>query len=120
MSTDHSYAPPPPPPPRALEMKAREVVRLTPSLIRHAEKIARDPGAMKELEALEMDISQWAGHVRYLIDATQAANRPWSKTAERLVMAAETGKGLESQVQRRAIEGGPGGHMALNYEKTGC
>lgn len=83
---------------RALEMKAREVVRLTPSLIRHAQRIAKDPRAMKELEELEADISQWAGHVRYLIDATQKANLPWSKTAERLVMAAKTGEGLQTQV----------------------
>eukprot|EP00731_Ephydatia_muelleri_P020881 Em0013g608a len=84
---------------RALEMKAREMVRLTPSLIRHAQRIAKDPRAMKELEELEADISQWAGHVRYLIDATQKANLPWSTTAERLVMAAKTGEGLQTQIK---------------------
>ena len=84
-----------------LKTKAREVSKLTPQVIGHAEEVARDPaGGQRQLEDLQLSSHQWAGHVSQLIEATQKANYPWSKTAERLVSAAKRGEGLETQVSR--------------------
>ena len=86
---------------RVLMTKAREVSKLTPQVIGHAEEVARDPaGRQRQLEDLQLSSHQWAGHVSQLIEATQKANYPWSKTAERLVSAAKRGEGLETQVSR--------------------
>jgi hypothetical protein len=86
---------------RVLKTKAREVSKLTPQVIGHAEEVARDPtGRQRQLEDLQLSSHQWAGHVSQLIEATQKANYPWSKTAERLVSAAKRGEGLEAQVSR--------------------
>ena len=83
-----------------LKIKAREVSKLTPQVIGHAEEVARDPLRSRQpLEDLQLSSHQWAGHVSQLIEATQKANYPWSKTAERLVSAAKTGEGLEAQVR---------------------
>jgi hypothetical protein len=83
---------------RVLKTKAREVSKLTPQVIGHAEEVARDPtGRQRQLEDLQLSSHQWAGHVSQLIEATQKANYPWSKTAERLVSAAKRGEGLEAQ-----------------------
>jgi hypothetical protein len=83
---------------KVLKTKAREVSKLTPQVIGHAEEVARDPtGRQRQLEDLQLSSHQWAGHVSQLIEATQKANYPWSKTAERLVSAAKRGEGLEAQ-----------------------
>ena len=71
---------------------------MTPQVIDHAEEVARDPTASRRLGDLQFSSHQWAGHVSQLIEATQKANYPWSKTAERLVSAAKRGEGLEAQV----------------------
>lgn len=73
--------------------------KLTPQVIGHAEVVARDPTESHRLGDLQLTSHQWAGHVSQLIEATQKANYPWSKTAERLVMAAKRGEGLEAQVR---------------------
>ena len=84
---------------RVLKIKASEVNKLTPLVIVHAEDVARDPTGSHRLEDLQLSSHQWAGHVSQLIEATQKANYPWSKTAERLVSAAKKGEGLEAQVR---------------------
>ena len=86
---------------RVLKTKASEVSKLTPQVIGHAEEVVRDPAGTRRLEELQLSSHQWAGHVGQLIEATQKANYPWSKTAERLVAAAKKGKGLEAQVSPR-------------------
>lgn len=73
---------------------------LTPRMIEQAEEVARDPHQKRKLQELETTSHQWAGHVKQLIDATQQANLPWSKTAERLKTAAKSKVGLETQVQK--------------------
>ena len=83
-----------------LKTKAQEVNKLTPRVIGHAEEVARGPaGSQRRLEDLQLSSHEWAGHVSQLIEATQKANYPWSKTAERLVSAAKSGRGLEAQVK---------------------
>lgn len=67
-------------------------------MIEQAEAVARDPHQRHKLRDLEATSHQWAGHVKQLIDATQQANLPWSKTAERLKVAAKTEVGLQTQV----------------------
>ena len=57
-----------------------------------------DPHQSHSVDELQVSTHQWAGHVRQLVDATQQANLPWSKTADKLVVAAKTGKGIEKQV----------------------
>lgn len=81
-----------------LQTKASEVNKLTPKVIGHAEEVVRDPTESHRLGDLQLSSHQWAGHVSQLMEATQKANYPWSKTAERLVSAAKQGKGLEAQV----------------------
>ena len=76
-----------------------EVKRLTPRVIEHAEGLVQDPQETQRLQELQMSSHQWAGHVRQLIEATQKANYPWSKTADRLVAAARQGKGLDEQMR---------------------
>ena len=82
-----------------LQTKASEVNKLTPQVIEHAEEVVRDPTRSVRLGDLQLTSHQWAGHVSQLMDATQKANYPWSKTAERLVSAAKHGEGLEAQVR---------------------
>ena len=84
---------------RVLQVKASEVSKLTPTVIEHAEGLVKDPKERQRLEELQISSHQWAGHVRQLIEATQKANYPWSKTAQRLVTAAKQGEGLEAQVE---------------------
>ena len=68
-------------------------------MIEQAEEVARDPRQRQNLDDLEATSHQWAGHVKQLIDATQQANLPWSKTAERLQKATKEGKAeLQKQV----------------------
>ena len=72
---------------------------LTPRMIEQAEAVARDPRQRQKLDSLEATSHQWAGHVKQLIDATQQANLPWSKTAEGLQKATKSGKAeLQKQV----------------------
>lgn len=80
-------------------MKSSEVNLLTPRMIEQAEEVARDPHERHKLHDLEATSHQWAGHVKQLIDATQQANLPWSKTAERLQKAVKSEVGLETQVK---------------------
>lgn len=82
-----------------LQIKASEVNKLTPRVIGHAEEVVKDPTESHKLGDLQLSSHQWAGHVSQLIEATQKANYPWSKTAERLVSAAKQGEGLEVQVR---------------------
>ena len=86
-------------PHRELQTKASAVNKLTPQVIKHAEEVVRDPARSVRLGDLQLSSHQWAGHVSQLIEATQKANYPWSKTAERLVSAAKKGEGLEAQVR---------------------
>lgn len=79
-------------------MKSSEVNLLTPRMIEQAEEVARDPHQSRKLDDLEATSHQWAGHVKQLIDATQQANLPWSKTAEKLQKAAKFEVGLHTQV----------------------
>ena len=80
-------------------MKSSEVNLLTPRMIEQAEEVARDPRQRQNLDDLEATSHQWAGHVKQLIDATQQANLPWSKTAERLQKATKADKAeLQKQV----------------------
>lgn len=81
-----------------LKVKASEVHKLTPQVIGVAEEVARDPTESHRLGDLQLTSHQWAGHVSQLIEATQKANYPWSKTAEKLVSAAKKGESLEDQV----------------------
>ena len=71
---------------------------MTPQVIEQAKTLARDPQQGEKVNELHAITHQWAGHVRQLVDATQDANLPWSRTAEQLVMAAKSGKALEVQV----------------------
>ena len=87
-----------------LKVKATEVHKLTPQVIGHAEEVARDPTESHRLGDLQLTSHQWAGHVSQLIEATQKANYPWSKTADRLVSAAKKGEGLEAQVRMHITE----------------
>ena len=80
-------------------MKSSEVNLLTPRMIDQAEEVARDPQQRHKLQDLETTSHQWAGHVKQLIDATQQANLPWSKTAERLKTAAKSEVGFQTQVK---------------------
>lgn len=72
-------------------------------MIVHAEDVAKDPTESHRLGELQLSSHQWAGHVSQLIEATQKANYPWSKTAERLVSAAKKGEGLEAQVRECVV-----------------
>ena len=78
-------------------MEASEISKLTPRVIEQAEEVAKNPEGRK-VEELQMTMHQWAGHVRQLIDATQKANLPWSKTAEGLVTAAKRGEDMKKEV----------------------
>ena len=71
---------------------------MTPQVIEQAKALARDPQQGAKVNELHAVTHQWAGHVRQLVDATQNANLPWSKTAERLVTAAKSGEALDVQV----------------------
>ena len=74
---------------------------LTPKLIEQAEDMVYvdDTNARPtDLENLQLLGHQWAGHVRSLIEASQQANMPWSRTAHRLVRSAKQRKGLEKEV----------------------
>lgn len=74
--------------------------RLTPRIIRKAQQVATsNPQQRNKMSELDDATHQWAGQVRQLIDATQQANLPWSKTAEKLVDAAKTGVGVQAQVK---------------------
>ena len=84
-------------------MKSSEVNLLTPQMIEQAEEVARDPQQRQKLDDLEATSHKWAGHVKQLIDATQQANLPWSKTAENLQKAAMTDVGLQSQVSNSYV-----------------
>lgn len=56
---------------------------------------------VRELQHQELS---WAGHVRQLVDASQQANLPWSRSTERLVSAAKSGCGLEEEVGDEGVE----------------
>lgn len=75
---------------RVLKVKSSEVNLLTPQMIEQAEEVAKNPHQRNKLDDLEATSHQWAGHVKQLIDATQQANLPWSKTAENLQKAAKS------------------------------
>lgn len=79
-------------------MKASEVSQLTPQVIQQAETAAKHPGQGRKVGEMEMTMHRWAGNVRQLVDATQQANLPWSRTMQNLVTAAKSGEGLEKQV----------------------
>ena len=85
---------------RVLRVKSEEVKRLTPRIIEQAQQVAAYPERRKVVGQLDDTTHQWVGHVGQLIDATQQANLPWSKTAERLADAAKAGIGVQTQVRR--------------------
>ena len=85
---------------RTIKTKSSQVSHLVPQVIDKAQRLARDPG--HSAGELQVSTQRWAGHVRQLVDATQQANLPWSKTASKLVTAAKTGKDIRKQVRLSA------------------
>ena len=93
---------------RVIQTRSSEVQKLTPRILDQAELVSRAGGPHHrgngsddgEQEA-EFDsmAHQWAGNMRELIDAMQQASLPWSHRAQQLVDAAQSGEGLEEQVQ---------------------
>ncbi len=83
---------------RVIQTKSSEVNNLTPRLLRQADQVSKNPQQRRKKEEFQATTHLWAGHVRELINATQEANLPWSRTAEHLVRAVRTGEGLEEQV----------------------
>lgn len=78
---------------------------MVPRIIDNAKKVASSPRQDQSLDDLQISSHQWAGHVRQLVEATQQASLPWSKTAENLVAAAKKGEDVEKQV----------GYLLLTY-----
>ncbi len=68
---------------------------MVPQVIDKAEQVAQNPASLNDLH---LSTQKWAGHVRQLVDATQQANLPWSRTADNLVTAATTGEGVKKHV----------------------
>ena len=80
---------------RTIKSRSSKVALMVPQVIDQAEQVARDPASLSDLH---ISTQKWAGHVRQLVDATQQANLPWSRTADKLVTAAKTGEGVRKQV----------------------
>ena len=85
---------------RTLQKESARLQQLTPQLIRKAKESAyhAHPDHGDKAKELEVLSHQWVGHVRALIDASQQANLPWTRTSRRLVHSARSRKGLEKQV----------------------
>ena len=61
------------------------------------EEEEEEEGDEDDLEELS---EQWTGHVQTLLEASQKANMPWSRSAKRLVTSAKTRRGLDKEVRR--------------------
>ena len=85
---------------RVIQTKSSEVAKLTPRILSQADLVSRNPQLHQRREEFQASAHQWAGNVRDLINAMQQANLPWSRRADQLLEAAQSGQGLESQVRR--------------------
>lgn len=88
-----------------MNKQSAKITHLTPRIIKKAEEVINRQGEEEEEEESDEDdleelSEQWTGHVQNLLEASQKANMPWSRSAKRLVTSAKTRRGLDKEVRR--------------------
>lgn len=84
---------------RVLNKEAANITYLTPRIIKKAEEVLNMEEEEEEGESSLQELGQeWTGHLYKLMEASQAANMPWSGSARRLVTSAKKKRGLNKEV----------------------